>query len=155
VIREIERRAGREDGEREPKMAGMVPNAGDPKPTGSVEGRPPPRKVAFLLALAPSGDDFVTRAWTGRERLWKVYWIYGALAGVGLLLVLRMLLAVGMPQLLMFAIVAPYQVWLVVSTWRCAFNAGWRGWGYIARFLTVVSVVATILGLSAATTLGA
>jgi hypothetical protein len=104
--------------------------------------------------LAPSGDDFVTRAWAGRERLWKVYWVYGVLASVGLLLVLRMLLAVGMPQVLMFAIVAPYQVWLVVSTWRCAFNADWRGWGYIARFLTVVSVLTTILGLSAATTLG-
>jgi hypothetical protein len=133
----------------------MLPNAGDRKPAGSAEEGPPSRKVAFLVALAPSGDDFVIRAWTGRERLWKVYWIYGALASVGLVFVLRMLLAVGMPQFLMFAIVAPYQVWLVVSAWRCAFNADWRGWGYIARFLTVAGVAVTILGLAAVTTLGA
>lgn len=136
-------------------MGGSVPNAGTPKPSEPPAKAASTKMARLVSVLGPTGDDFITRAWTGRERLWKVYWIYGALAGVGLLLVLRMLLAVGMPQLLMFAIVAPYQVWLVVSTWRCAFNAGWRGWGYIARFLTVVSVVATILGLSAATTLGA
>ena len=134
-------------------MAGMIPNAGDPNPLGPA-ATPPSRTIAFLLALAPAGDGFVARAWTGRERLWKVCWIYGVLASFGLALVLRMLLAVGMPQFLMFAIVAPYQVWLVVSAWRCAFNADWRGWGYIVRFLTVVSVFMTILGLSAAATLG-
>lgn len=68
-------------------MSGSVPNAGTPKPSEPAAKAPSTKMARLVSVLGPTGDDFITRAWTGRERLWKVYWVYGALAGVGLLLV--------------------------------------------------------------------
>lgn len=65
-----------------------------------------------------AADGRASATWRCRATRRGPNWIYGVLASFGLALVLRMLLAVGMPQFLMFAIVAPYQVWLVVSGLR-------------------------------------
>jgi hypothetical protein len=109
--------------------------------------------VSAMRELPPY-DNFILRSWRGREPLWKVFWIYGLLVYCGFALVFNLLLAVGLPRFFVLAVVAPYQVWQAVSIWRCAPNAAWSGWGYVARALTVVVVAVTILALSARTTLG-
>jgi hypothetical protein len=49
----------------------------------------------------------------------------------------------GIPVRAISGALLPYRVGLVVSVWRCAFNAESRAWGYVARFLAVVGFSST------------
>lgn len=78
-------------------------------------------------------------AWRGRQPLWKVFWLYGvAVSGILIAIYLFAFLieAVALRQILVLCF-APYTAWIVVSIWRCAFNAREKFWGMLARFLTV------------------
>lgn len=97
--------------------------------------------------------EWVKRAWRGEERLWKVFWIYGFLGSIGLGIALSIVSAVlgsisavlGLVGSIAYIGVSIiYTIWLWVSQWRCAFNADWRIWGYIIRFLMVTSIIAII-----------
>jgi hypothetical protein len=87
------------------------------------------------------------RAWQGEEPLWKVFWVYGVLASVGLALFYLLAMdqkRVVMQQTLLIAIAA-YTVWILVAIWRCAENSRW---GPLARGLTVAWAGNTILLLA-------
>jgi hypothetical protein len=84
---------------------------------------------------------FIVDAWKGRDRLWRVFWLYGVLTsalitGVFLWLISSDTAGFGLRQLLLAAFV-PYTAWILVSVWRCAFNARNEVWGHIARALTI------------------
>jgi len=84
----------------------------------------------------------IRRAWGGEVRLWKVFWLYFVLALEGAIVVVGYLIGLfGLPYLALWAVIAPLAVWAAVSVWRCAFNAGWRGWGYLARIFVVVQML--------------
>ena len=93
--------------------------------------------------------SFIATAWRGREKLWKVYWLYGVVGGIALSFLMGFLL----PWLgtsggfTYFAVLTLYSLWLWVSIWRCAFNANWKIGGYILRFLTVIGLAFTLLGI--------
>ena len=95
--------------------------------------------------------DAIKASWKGNERLWKVFWIYNWLFGAAFDLAWK----AAEPRLPIAAEVVlallglVWGVWVIVSLWRCAFNASWRPWGYIARGLVVVSVLAGILVVGA------
>jgi hypothetical protein len=94
----------------------------------------------------------ILASWKGHERLWKVFWIYnwlcGTAVGIGVEAAAKVL---PWPALLVIAVfVLIWAVWVTVSLWRCAFNASWRGWGYLVRagiVLGVMAIVVTLVGV--------
>jgi hypothetical protein len=90
-----------------------------------------------------TSSTFITLYWSGRGKLWKIYWMYGTF--VGWLLVPIYILAArsGIPVRAISGALLPYRVWVVVSIWRCAFNSESRTWGYVARILAVIGFSST------------
>jgi hypothetical protein len=97
--------------------------------------------------------EWIKAAWRGEERLWKVYWVYGFLLSIGLKIAYFLgFMAAAMvginfvftPAAILFYFI--YIVWLMVSEWRCAFNADWRIWGYIVRFFILLLPLGLIIG---------
>lgn len=98
--------------------------------------------------------NFLKRSWCGDEKLWKVFWIYGVLAGAILQSIVLVLgtagvvgglgMIVGVPVI---AIVGAYAIWICVSMWQCAWNAKAKIWGYIVRVLTVLSFISYIMSI--------
>lgn len=93
---------------------------------------------------------WLSSGWDGEEDLWKLAWIYGALfifLGHVLCVIVRLFtdISIDSPSsgagILVTVIEAAYYVWLMVSLWRCAFNAGWSGWGYLTRFAVIICAV--------------
>ena len=88
-------------------------------------------------------------SWNGSEKLWKVFWLYNIILGTFLTKMFDFLpegnLGILIPA---FLIVGVWGVWVMVSMWRCAFNAKWRGWGYIVRTLVVLGVIAIIANIA-------
>jgi|GEM_PF-1807145 len=84
----------------------------------------------------------VRSAWAGEVRLWKAFWLYFVLLlNLGVLVVGYVVGTFGLPYLAVWIVMAPVMVWAAVSVWRCAFNARWRGWGYLARIVVVVQML--------------
>lgn len=86
----------------------------------------------------------IMRAWSGQERLWKVFWIYGVLFGI----IIGIAAAIaGVSQTIPYIVAnIIYGLWLVVAEWRCAFNATWKIWGYVVRVLIVLSIIFIVIG---------
>jgi hypothetical protein len=114
----------------------------------------PDQRAPALAALA----EFVATCWRGGERLWKVFWLFGVAgaAAVGYVVgqvegVVRsspMWIGVGLIFWGLAAVASvAYQVWAYVSIWRCAFNADWKGWGYIARAFAVLGALGMIFAI--------
>ncbi len=109
---------------------------------------------------------FVEHYWRGQGPLWKIYWLYGVLGSSILTAVITVALVshwVGPAgSWAALGAAALYTVWILVGTWRCAYNVSGEplgmsrdGWALLARMLTVawaINVVAA--GLFAATMLG-
>lgn len=90
---------------------------------------------------------FVVRGWTGKERLWKVAWL-GYVGGVLLLVVVAMFLytTFGNASPWIFSpAVAMINIWGFVAIWRCASNAAWSGWFYIARVVVAIAAIGWLL----------
>jgi hypothetical protein len=94
----------------------------------------------FKAAIGDLPDEtpssFITLYWSGRGKLWKIYWVYGTF--VGWLLVPIYILAArsGIPVRGISGALLPYRVWVLVSVWRCAFNAENRVWGHVPMLTT-------------------
>lgn len=89
----------------------------------------------------------IRSAWKGEEKLWKVFWLYNFLAGIFIGFVLGAI-PDGTALFTVVAIAAlAWVIWATVSIWRCAFNAGWKGWGYIVRVLVVLSLISLVSDL--------
>jgi hypothetical protein len=90
----------------------------------------------------------VRSAWHGDTHLWKAFWLYffmGLISGV--LISGYVFGLVGLPYFAVWIVIAPAVVWAAVSVWRCAFNSRWRGWGYIARAVLIMQLLAIGGGL--------
>lgn len=85
---------------------------------------------------------FIKRAWKGEEKLWKVFWLYGVVGGFLLNFVVGLAIGKGMVG---FLVQLPYAIWIMVSEWRCAWNASAKFWGVIVRILVVFGVIGYIL----------
>ncbi|MEZ0262369.1 MAG: hypothetical protein ACAH80_15295 [Alphaproteobacteria bacterium] len=91
--------------------------------------------------------ELLKRAWRGKEESWIVFWIYGCIAGfllftvaglIGWLVLKFAPAAYKTVSILLFPCWLSYLVWIVVSSWRCAFNTKTKLWGYVLRILIVV-----------------
>jgi hypothetical protein len=93
------------------------------------------------LENVPDGTptSFITLYWSGRGKLWKIYWLYGTACSwvIGITIGIFSRLSGISIRALMIGFL-PYNFWVVVSVWRCAFNAESQTWGYVARVLVVI-----------------
>jgi hypothetical protein len=92
----------------------------------------------------------IAKAWRGEERLWKVFWIYNFLIGIAMGMPIEYIENLIALSIFFIAVFLPWGVWVTVSMWRCAFNSGWRGWGYIVRGIVILALVAIVLMIVAA-----
>lgn len=89
--------------------------------------------------------DWITNAWRGYTSLVKVFWIYNVLAGLTISLAAVLLGDLTFLKFILFALlVFPYSIFLVVATWRCAFNTDYPVFGYIARGYVILAVLGAI-----------
>jgi hypothetical protein len=113
---------------------------------------PSPREEAMMT------ESFVLQSWRGAAPLWRVYWLYGVLGSAVLtvLIVAPTLMGWYTPPMVVLALAIGlvYTAWIVVSTWRCAFNIKDEPLGIprdtlamLARWLTVAWSI-NVLGLS-------
>lgn len=102
---------------------------------------PQPRKLMSEM------KRYIMKARNGEERLWIVFWLYNVL-GIFLFRILFALLDIVLTEknarmgMLIFAcvfvvLVIVYFIWALASLWKCAFNVGWKGWGYLGRAYVV------------------
>ena len=99
----------------------------------------------------PSGrrESLPVRFWRGREKLWKAYWLVGVVGGwLFASLVKHLALSGWLSAVPAIGLLAVYSLFSAVAIWRSAFNTGWRGWGYIARAVIVLSAVLFVAGLA-------
>lgn len=96
---------------------------------------------------------FIKNAWKGEAKLWKVFWLMGLLIAV--LTVILMMVLTPLLFISPYAYIGIYIVWtflaqgfILIADWRCAFNCGWKGWGYIVRTLVVLGAIGTLASLA-------
>ncbi len=84
----------------------------------------------------------VIRNWQGEARLWQSYWLMGVIGGWLIWTLVLNLVEFGfLPEIPGIIILTGYAVYSAVGVWRCAFNTGWHGWGYMARAIIGISVI--------------
>ncbi len=84
--------------------------------------------------------------WQGKAPLASAYWLVGTLGFwvvYGAALLTKTFVPMLMP--LAWAAMVAFLVFAWVSIWRCAPNARWRVWGYIARFIVVLDAIVVIV----------
>jgi len=94
----------------------------------------------------------IKKAWLGKKELYIVFWYY-YIVGILILSILIPLIGVTAEQLKLqiflypplYLFVIVYGIWIIVSLWRSAFNAKWKGWGYITRIIIIISALSYIL----------
>jgi hypothetical protein len=94
----------------------------------------------------------ILAAFRGQERLVIVFWAYY----VGLGFIMGMIAgiffgiasetghtSIGVVSLIF--ILLPYYLWAMWSLWACAFNAQWKGWGYVVRGIVLLSIAGSVV----------
>lgn len=112
---------------------------------------------------------FIKNCWNGEERLSVVFWIWGVLVNSILSFLIEIILwpfvfvplanmqlgrsieSIGYLNILLMIVVISiaivaivYEIWVIVSIWRCSWNAKNKYWGWVAR---MVFILALILGM--------
>ncbi len=85
---------------------------------------------------------------TGRTPLWKAFWLYGVIPSNLLWGVVLWMLpdpAWRTTVRVLLLLLLPYTAWIVVAVWRASFNTGNPRYGVLARALTVVWAINTVL----------
>jgi len=89
----------------------------------------------------PRGRPETLKAhWNGRASLVSAYWIIGVLGGLIFYVLFKVVGSSPVGDLI-FLLWIPYIIFALVSIWRCAWNTNWKGWGYIARAVVLLSAV--------------
>jgi hypothetical protein len=87
--------------------------------------------------------------WIERTPLWKVFWLYGVIPSNLLWAALLWTLRQPAPHVAatgtLLAVILIYTAWIVIAVWQTAFNVGDPRYGVLARALTVVWAINTVL----------
>jgi hypothetical protein len=97
--------------------------------------------------MNPSGSQhlrYVKDPWNGKERLWKVFWLYNLVLGYAMIMGISHL-PEGALKAAGNLFILIYFIWVAVSLWRCAYNVDNELWGHLARALVVFSVIGFFL----------
>jgi hypothetical protein len=91
--------------------------------------------------------ELIKNNFLGKTPLWQVFWIHNMLIG-GLLQFFVDKVGPHLPTVPLYIIIAftvVYSIWVFAGMWQCAFNASWRGWGYIIRGFYVLIIGLVII----------
>lgn len=92
--------------------------------------------------------DFVGKYWRGEQRLWKAFWLFGALGNLIMSMTQKLIAVASLEVATLFSILALiYGIWSIVSIWNCAYNVNWRWWGHITRGYIILQIVLTIFAI--------
>jgi hypothetical protein len=98
--------------------------------------------------------SLITESWNGQRPLYKVFWLYYILSIFLVALALVLFVQIGplLPELITFGLVFAipcfivlWKVWALVSIWRCAANASFFFYKFIARAYVLLFTL-TIIG---------
>lgn len=99
-------------------------------------------------------NEYTSYCLKGKEKLWKVFWLWF----VAVVTFLAVVFKFAAPYALandsfmenwlqwVFLVLLVYGIWIMMALWRCAFNATWKGWGYMVRLM--VAGIVGIVGLA-------
>lgn len=87
-------------------------------------------------------SNFFGRAWSGRERLWKAFWLLGWAVSV-----ITGALAASRNPLLILAIGIPLNIYWWICVWRCSFRSSHWFWGILARVWIVLIGIMLLVSL--------
>lgn len=93
--------------------------------------------------------ELIKNNFYGKTPLWQVFWIQNMLMGT----IIQYVVDSVVPHLSMIpiycfvAFVLAYSIWVLVGLWQCAFNANWKGCGFIVRGLYVLIFSVVIISL--------
>ena len=92
--------------------------------------------------------NWIDRTYTGKEKLWKVFWFGYAAPFFPCLIAFKIFMekAASLPTgapLVVFLAIFIYQAWLAIALWQCAPNVKHRVFYYLAR------IFAALLGVMA------
>ncbi|MEW8494953.1 MAG: hypothetical protein AB2604_14205 [Candidatus Thiodiazotropha taylori] len=92
--------------------------------------------------------EFISSAWSGKEKLSLVFWGYYILGQLGIALLVGTLLTFIQSETAQIALsailVLPYMIWASWSVWACAYNVEQKYWGHAARAVVVISVASAV-----------
>ena len=91
--------------------------------------------------------EIIKSNFQGKTPLWQVFWVQNIFIG-GLLNYIVEKVAPHLstiPIYLLVAFAVFYSIWVLVGMWRCAFNAKWKGWGYIVRGFYVLLLAVVVI----------
>jgi hypothetical protein len=83
--------------------------------------------------------NYILNNFTGKNRLWEVFWLHNILLGGLITSATDSLLD---SDSLVLLITVAWGVWVFAGLWQCAFNTKWKVFGYLARGIVVLGVVA-------------
>jgi hypothetical protein len=108
------------------------------------------QRFKFTLGFARTFFEPELKSWRGEQPLGMVFWRYGILPSVSLIVLYVFSLYLGriaLQQALLLCF-GGYTFWLLVSLWRCSKAAMDSIWGPLARQLVVVWAINTVLILA-------
>lgn len=93
--------------------------------------------------------DIIKGNFQGKTPLWQVFWIQNVLVGGLLEFFVDKIgpLLSSFPLYLLVTFTVLYGIWIFIGMWQCAFNADWKGWGYLVRGLYTLIISLVIISL--------
>lgn len=100
--------------------------------------------------------SLIIESWNGQRPLHKVFWLYYILGIFLIALAVGLFVQIGplLPELITFLLifvigffVSLWQVWALVSIWRCAANSSFSVYKFIARAYVVLFTLIVTVGV--------
>lgn len=119
---------------------------------------PPRPELPEVKPERASVIEFMDQHWRGERSLGSAYWLIGIIGSFAVVLLWGLMRIVGLaavtsafsaqPDLRVYYLwglfgspVTVYFMFAWVAIWRCAWNSPWPAFGYIARFIVIISVL--------------
>lgn len=104
--------------------------------------------IANLKTVDLKKENFVTKCWNGKEKLWVVFWVYGIALNIAGGFFIKPTLENNtnpLINLVLIVVVIILSVWWPQSVWRCADNTSNKAYGILAKFYAAVAFLSAIL----------
>ena len=94
---------------------------------------------------------FLCDCFNGKAKLWQAFWLLSFLGGMILAFIFNgILVPIGLDPMGLFAMLfllfmLAFNIFCIISIWRCAPNTDWVGWMYIARILAVLAAIGIVI----------
>ena len=99
------------------------------------------------MATKKISKNFFTKFWYGDLSLPMSYWVVGLAGGIIVSIpVLILVIATGMPDLMMNVILLPWVIYVSVGCW-CSSEKykGPKFWSVLVKFLVIIGIISTIV----------